>query len=162
MKITVQSDKYGTIEYIENIWIGKTTLSINGEQLKKKKKNLFISENDNFQCRIKGGYLQGAILIIGEDVIEITPRPRLYEVVLSLLIAITTIIWGNSVTLCSIIPIIGGALGGGLSGVCAFFCLFFMKRTKGILKKLAVWLVSFFVTFLLCFYLAYIFLSIIY
>ena len=55
--------------------------------------------------------------------------------------------WGNSVELCKIIPVVGGAIGGAISGVISVLALVFSKRTKNILYKVLIGLAGLVVTF---------------
>ena len=68
MKASVHHVGYGQIEYDENFWTGKRELTIGGQMLLKKKKNVYMlnDENGELECRIKGSFLTGATLYIDE------------------------------------------------------------------------------------------------
>jgi hypothetical protein len=58
-------------------------------------------------------------------------------------------IWGNSQALCSIIPMVGGAIGGGLSGLAGVLCVSMMReKTTG--QKILISLLATVITFLIC------------
>ena len=52
-----------------------------------------------------------------------------YEYILALIIPIFVLTWGNSVYLCSIFPIVGGAIGGAISALAMIF--FRCRNEKG-------------------------------
>ena len=156
MKSSVHHVGYGLIEYDENFWTGKREITVGGQKLLKKKKNVytFNSETGNLDCRIKGSFLTGATLHIDQDVIQLSESCKWYEIFCSVLIFAFVLIWGNVPSLCRIFPIVGGAIGGGISGLGACVSLFLMKRTKNAGLKLLVWLGMFVATILLCFLVA--------
>ena len=59
-------------------------------------------------------------------------------------------IWGNSVALCSIVPVIGGAIGGGISGIMLATNLIIIKKQSSILKKILITLGMMAATFVIC------------
>jgi hypothetical protein len=156
MKASVHHIGYGQIEYSENFWSGKRELSIGGEKLTKKKKNVYTlsSENGELECRIKGSFLMGATLYIDQDVIQLSAPCKWYENFCSILIFAFVLTWGNIPQLCEIIPIVGGAIGGAISGLGAITNLLLMRRVKRVGLKLLVWLGMFFATVLTCFLVA--------
>ena len=156
MKASVHHVGYGQIEYDENFWTGKRELNIGGQKLLKKKKNVYMlnDENGELECRIKGSFLTGATLYIEQDVIQLSAPCKWYEICCSALICVFVLTWGNSPSLCKIFPIVGGAIGGGISGMTACMNLFLMRRTKNAGLKLLVWLGMFVATILLCFLVA--------
>ena len=88
MKASTHHVGYGQIEYNENFWTGKRELTVNGEKLTKKKRNVFTlsSENGDLDCRIKGSFLTGATLYIDQDVIQLSESYKWYEFLCSALI----------------------------------------------------------------------------
>lgn len=156
MKASTHHVGYGQIEYNENFWTGKRELTIGGQKLLKKKKNVytFNSETGNLDCRIKGSFLTGATLHIDQDVIQLSEPCKWYEIFCSVLIFAFVLIWGNIPQLCMIIPIVGGAIGGGISGLGACLSLFLMRQAKNVGSKLLVWLGIFAATVVLCFLIA--------
>ena len=152
MKASVHHIGYGQIEYNENFWTGKRELTIDGEKLPKKKKNVFTlnSEGEALDCHIKGSFLTGAALYVDQDVIQLTTSCKWYEILCSILIFVFVLIWGNSTVLCMFMPIVGGAVGGAISAFAAFANLFLMKQIKKVRYKLLAWLIMFIVTVRLC------------
>lgn len=164
MKASTHHVGYGQIEYNENFWTGKRELTVGGEKLLKKKKNIYTlnSENGDLDCRIKGSFLTGATLYIDQDVIQLSEPCKWYEIFCSVLIFAFVLTWGNIPQLCMIIPIVGGAIGGGISGLGACMSLFLMRRTKKIGLKLLVWLGMFLGTIVVCFLIAQFILGVFY
>ncbi len=156
MKASIHHVGYGQIEYNENFWTGKRELSVGGQSLLKKKKNVYElnSENGILECRIKGSFLTGATLCIDQDVIQLSEPCKWYEIFCSVLICAFVLIWGNAPALCKIFPIVGGAIGGGICGMTACMNLFLMRETKKVGFKLLIWLGMFVATILLCFLVA--------
>ena len=156
MKASTHHVGYGEIEYNENFWTGKRELTVGGQKLTKKKKNVYTlnSADGDLDCRVKGSFLTGASLYIDQDVIQLSAPCKWYEIFCSVLIFAFVLIWGNIPDLCEIIPIVGGAIGGGISGLGACVSLFLMRRTKNAGLKLLVWLGMFVATILLCFLVA--------
>ena len=156
MKASVHHVGYGLIEYDENFWTGKREITVGGQKLLKKKKNVytFNSETGNLDCRIKGSFLTGATLHIDQDVILLSESCKWYEFFCSVLIFAFVMIWGNIPTLCLIVPIVGGAVGGGISGMTACINLLLMRQTKNVGLKLLVWLGMFLGTIAVCFLIA--------
>ena len=153
MKASVHHVGYGQIEYDENFWTGKRELTIGGQKLLKKKKNVYVlnDENKELECRIKGSFLTGATLYIDQDVIQLSEPCKWYEIFCSVLIFAFVLVWGTVPSLCRIFPIVGGAIGGGISGLGACVSLFLMKQTKNAGLKLLIWLGMFLGTIAVCF-----------
>ena len=112
MKASITHPSYGEIVYSESIWTGKKSLIINGTAVQPVSKTEFmIGEN---KAVLKGNYLTGVSLSIGDETIELSPKSKWYEIVLAVLPIVFLLTWGNSATLCSIFPVIGGAIGAKL------------------------------------------------
>ena len=153
---TFEHEKYGTITYDENFWSGKKKIFFGDVELIKKAKKLYVwndGEND-VEVRLQGGYLSGVKIYIGNEEICVIPQPQWYEVACSIFIFAFVLVWGNSVALCSIFPIVGGAIGGAVSGLGAVISLLLMKKAKTISGKLFAWLCTFVATLLICFIIA--------
>jgi hypothetical protein len=75
---------------------------------------------------------------IENEVIELSPAPKWYELILALIPFLFSIIWGNVPALFAIFPVISGALGGGLSALCALSYLALMKKTDNPLHKILI------------------------
>ncbi len=119
MKKVINSSKYGDIVYSENFWTGKKAISINGVDLAKKSKNLYeyAKEDVTLQVEVKGNFTMGVKLMINDEEIIVTPAPKWYEIALSLIGFVLIMVWGNVPQLCSIVPVVGGAIGGLISGL---------------------------------------------
>ena len=126
---------YGEIVYDESLWTGKKIITIGDKELQKVAKNKFMF-NDK-EVVVKGSLLFGVKLCLENETIEFGKKPAWYEIALSLLPLLFLLVWGNSVTLCSIFPVIGGGLGGALGGLSSFFCLFLVRKMKGVPLKIA-------------------------
>ena len=130
MQATVQHEKYGTITYEENFWTGKRELSINQIPLvrKKKPRNTFVWQNgdEEIVVTVKGSYVLGTILLIGEDRIALTPSPLWYEIVLAVLSCVSAFLW------------IGGAVGGAIGGAAFAASFYFIKEAKTVKAKVII------------------------
>lgn len=153
MRSTVEHIGYGKIEYKESFWSGKKEITVDGQSLTKKSKNLFVlqTENETLECRVKGTALFGCTLHIDKDIITVTEPCKWYEIVCSALICIFILVWGNVPALCEIFPIIGGAIGGAICGCTACANVLLMKQTKNVALKLLIWLGIFAITVLACY-----------
>ena len=164
MKRVTEHTVYGQIVYNENIWIGKVDISINGVKLikvqDKKKKNTYIYDTGEakIEVLVLGNVYSGVKMTIGGETIEIEKKSSWYEIACSVSIFVLVLIWGNNPYLCSIVPIIGGAIGGGISGAMGILNLRAMKSIKNVAVKLAIWLAMLISTLLICFFLAIVFL----
>ncbi len=158
---TIQHAIYGEITYDENFWTGKKVITIDGLPLVKEKKNVYLYNKGEEQIRIlvKGSFLTGAKLVMGQEILEVTKPATWYEMACSVAIFVFITVWGNSETLCSMVPIIGGAIGGGVSGAMAIVNLLAMRSVKHIGVKLAVFLGMLVATMGICFALAMVFLT---
>ena len=161
MKRIIEHPVYGQIEYNENIWTGKRDISINGVKLIKDKKNTYIYDTgeNKISVSVQGSVFAGIQLVVGKDIIEIEKKSAWYETACSIAIFVLVLIWGNNTYLCSIVPIIGGAIGGAISGGMAILNLRAMKSVKNVAVKLAVWLAMLIATLGICFVLGIVFLS---
>ena len=153
MKVIVENEKYGTIEYNESFWTGKKTIYVGGKLLTKKDKNKYAysSEEGEVSVKVNGNSFTGLDLIIMDKRVEILPKTTVLEYILALIPFIVVLIWGNSVYLCSILPIVGGAIGGGISGAATVIGMMFMKRNKNFLIKILISMITLAITMLICF-----------
>ncbi len=155
----VNHPSYGKIVYTESAWTGKKTIMVDGVEAKPiSKKEFKLNEK---RLVISGSILTGVNLCIDNEKIEISPKPKWYEAVLAIIPFAFILIWGNSVALCSIFPVIGGALGGVLGALGSMLSLLFMKKTSSPIIKLLIGLGVFIVTVLIAFAAASAFISLI-
>ena len=152
MRESIQHPVYGEIIYNESFWVGKKTLTINGVDAQPISKKEFMI--DGKKIVIKGSYLTGISLYIDNDTVEVSPKPKWYEVVLALLPIIFLLTWGNSTALCAIFPVIGGAIGGALGALGSITALSLIKKTKTPLIKALIGIGTFVATVLVAFALA--------
>ena len=153
MKSVYKHQYYGEIVYRESIWTGKKEIIIDGKPLTKVRKNKyeFCNESGCIHVEVKGSSAFGVNIIMNGETIPVVQAPKWYDIVLASLVFMIVAVWGNSVALCSILPVVGGALGGGISGAMAVLALGAIKNTSNVFKKLVVWFAMLVCTLLLCF-----------
>ena len=152
MKKNFNSEKYGNILYEESFWTGRKRITINGKVMKATSKTTFELQNEEEEIKalIIGNLLKGMTLKVDEEKFEVYAKSSWYEYVLAFMGVVLVIVWGNSVELCSIVPVIGGAIGGGISGLLAVLSLMTMKKVNNPLLKVLIGLGMFVGTFLIC------------
>lgn len=153
MKTVVQST-YGEITFIESFWTGKKQVLLNNQKLKKVDKNIFVftdEEGKDIHVLLNGNYINGTKITIGSETIQATAKAKWYEYALAVMIFMIVLIWGNSKELCSIIPIVSGAIGGAINGVMSFSTLIIMKPIKNVLVKILIALGMLVATIVICF-----------
>ncbi|MBR2464915.1 MAG: hypothetical protein IKB41_05760 [Clostridia bacterium] len=154
MKTVIHHEIYGPITYSESDWTGKKEIWFGSTPLVKRGKSCFVWKNHEGVetiVTVKGNLFSGRTLYIGAERVEVQPASKWYEIVCSFSILLFILVWGNSVTLCSILPLVGGAIGGAISGGASVLCLLGMKKFKNVGGKLLVWLAAFGATVLICF-----------
>ena len=77
-------------------------------------------------------------LNIESETIALTPKAKWYETVLAVIPIVFLLTWGNSVELCAIFPVIGGAIGGALGAVGGCTSMILMKKQKNPLLKVLI------------------------
>lgn len=137
MKVTVNHPVHGEIVFEENFWTGKKKLSVNGKKLQKVGKKTFAGEGDK-TFFLEGNFLTGNRLQAGNEEIVLTPALKWYEVVLSVLPFLLILIWGNSVALCNIVPVVGGAIGGGMGAIFGMTNVMLIKSVKNVFLKILI------------------------
>lgn len=135
MKEKLQHPVYGEIVYSENIWTGRKILTVDGQSQKVTKKEFSIAGKN---ALVKGNFLSGVTLLIENETIVLSPKPKWYETVLALLPFILLLTWGNSQALCTIFPVVGGAIGGALGGVAMVYSSLYIKKAQSILTKVLI------------------------
>jgi hypothetical protein len=136
MKKIMQHPVYGEIVYEESLWTGRKTLSVNGTVLQKVSKDTYSIPLGDESTRgiLKGNVLTGVCLNISGEDIWIVPKAAWLDWVLSALPFMVIMLWGNNPRLCSIFPVVGGAIGGALGGVGAVITMLFVRSKKGFVK----------------------------
>lgn len=149
MKTVVQNEKYGKFVVDENVWTGKIKVFLNGKELAKVDRTRYLIEEKKY-IDFTGNSIKGLYMTVDNQTTQVTAPAKWYEIALSVLIFVVILIWGNSLTLCSIVPVVGGAIGGGLSAMLAVVNLFVMRGIKNVALKLLAFVGIFAVTFGLC------------
>ena len=78
---------------------------------------------------IVGNFLSGAKLCIDGETIELSAKLKWYEVVIAILPLIFMWTLGNTAALCSIFPVVGGAIGGVIGAIGWIVALLVMKKS---------------------------------
>ncbi len=152
MRVVIQKSQLGKIDYEESFWTGKKLILIDGKVLKKRSKNVYYL-NDGESTNVyylEGNYFTGVRIRSYGKFAQIIPASKWYEIALSVFIVLFTIIWGNSPSLVSIMPVVGGAIGGLISAAIALLNITLMRKQKNILVKLAIGIGMFIVNVALC------------
>lgn len=149
MKNVVNDESLGEITYEESFVTGGKKINVNGEQLEKVSRKEFKNANgDSFL--VKGSFLTGVKLVSGDKTVTVTPTVTWYEILLAVLPFILIMVWGNTVALCRIIPVVGGAIGGAISGGLCVISLFCMWCVKPFWTKLLIGVAFVAITFGVC------------
>lgn len=147
MREVINHSVYGEIVFDENAFTGKKVLTVNGVIAEAVSKKEFLI--DGKKATLKGNFITGVELLIEDDVVVLSPKPRWYESLISILPFLFVIIWGNNVSLCAVFPVLGGALGGALGALGSMLSLLFMRKAKLIINKLLIGLAVFVLTVLI-------------
>ena len=152
MRAVVDDPVLGQITYDENLITDKRTLFIGGAPAVKQKKRTYTFQRAGTAetAQLRGNFLTGVTLQVGERSIVLMRPMYWYEVLLGCLPAIF-IIWANASPIYLIpgIPVIGGGMGGFLSGLMVVISLVFMRRMKNIFWKVLFGLAMVFINLLL-------------
>ena len=127
MRKIIQHPVYGKIIYTEGSWTGKKDLIVPGHDVHQVSKRSFLV--DGKSALIVGNFLSGAKLCIDGETIELSVKLKWYEVVIAILPLIFMWTWGNSAALCSIFPVVGGAIGGIIGAIGWIVALLVMKKS---------------------------------
>jgi hypothetical protein len=152
MRKVVKHPVYGKIIYTEGAWTGKKELELPEHEVQRVSKRSFLI--DGKSALLVGNFLTGLKLHIEGEAIEISTKPKWYEFVIAFLPFAFLITWGNSATLCSIFPVVGGAIGGALGGIGLIVSLLIMKKSVEPFYKVITGLGIFAATILAAFLLA--------
>ncbi|MBQ9150685.1 MAG: hypothetical protein IJX72_00420 [Clostridia bacterium] len=134
MQITVSHPTYGLITYEESAWTGKKTILFDGIPLVKIKKNTFQlpadpakEDSSPLTVTVKGGYVSGVTLLVGDEVIPVTQKASALDIVLGIIPAILFFSL-----------VIGGAIGGAIGGMMAIGGILIMKSCKKTIHKILI------------------------
>lgn len=138
MKKRIVHPAYGEIIYEESIWSGKKSLWINGTALKKVNKTTYVlGEGDGaLQVAVGGSVMTGVALSIRGEDIWIVSKPTALDWILAAIPFMLMIVWGNNAQLCSIIPVVGGAIGGALGGFGMVYTMIALRERSTAAKLL--------------------------
>ena len=140
MKESIQHPVYGQIVYEESFWTGKKSITVNGVSAPVVSKNKFMI--DGKEATLKGNFAGGVSMSIEGETIQLTPKSKWYESALAVIPLVFLLTWGNSVELCAIFPVVGGALGGLLGAIGGIMSRNYMRRQKNPLLKVLIGLVA--------------------
>ncbi len=158
MQKEINIDGLGLVSYKESFWTGSKSLFINGVPATKTDKTHF-SLNGQI-ITIFGNVFSGVNLLYNGKTYSITDKTLWYEYILALIPFIFDLIWGNSVELCKIFPVVGGATGGAICGILIVVNISLMKLTKKPLFKILIGLGVTLLTILLLYLTALLMLSV--
>ena len=133
MRECIQHPTYGEIVYHET-WTGKKSICVNGVNAPAISSKEFVI--DNKMAVLTGNLFGGVALDIAGEKIEISPKPKWYEMLLGILPFLFVLVWGNSKALCAIFPIVGGAIGGALGGLAICLSMLLIKRADSFFEKI--------------------------
>ncbi len=150
MTVQYQHPTYGNLEYEESFWSGKCKVTVNGAELNKIAKKKFALP-DGKQLTVKGSYAFGVSYIIDGVSTQITPKAKWWEIALAILPVILVLVWGNSATLCSIVPILGGAAGGAIGGASVAVSFLLMRMVSKWWIKVLIGIGTLVAAFFLCY-----------
>ena len=149
MKEIVQHEKYGTIEFSEGNFIANRQITINGQLLAKKSNKIFYLA-DNTEVKVEGGLFTGVKLNINGETIQISNAGKWYELAIYIAGFVLLMIWSNSIALCSIVPMVGGAIGGLLYAIPAVLGFSVSVKQKNPILKVTIVLCSVLLGLFLC------------
>lgn len=152
MKRTIHHPAYGEITCEENIWSGKKNVKIDNICLEKRKKNTYLWIHDDIteDVMLKGSFVTGLFLIIGQERITIVPKPNILDYFLSFLPFMLILLWDYVPALYTIMPIAGGGIGGGVGAAASIIALAKM-REKPLVRKLMITFLCTISAWVICF-----------
>ncbi len=128
MKVSIKNEqtKNKILEYEENFWTGKKTITYDGKILTKIKRNLYELKTDvnAEKIEVKGNQLIGVTILMFNNQIEICRKLFWHEILLGIIVFIPCVLFGA----------IGGAIGGALG----FTNLTIIKNIDKVLWKIVI------------------------
>lgn len=163
MKFSVNSEKYGKIEYFESAWTGKKSVTIADNKLMQVSKDNFIYKTTagDLGVKVEGSYMRGVTIDVAGDKIEVIEKPKWYVLTIEILLFILVVVWANVPALCRIFPIVGGAIGGLVMGVAVIASYMLSRTVKKPIYKILVIIGVFLVGVLICYLLGLLVISLI-
>lgn len=149
MKVTVENEKYGIVEYKENFWTGKREISVDGKEYKHKIKNVYVNSSGE-KVKLSGSYFSAVRLMVIDTYVEVVPKTTAFEYILAILPFIVIILWGNAPYLCSILPVVGGIIGGSISIFAGMMEIKIMRLFKSFILKFLVAAIIFAANMFVC------------
>lgn len=141
MKVTVSHPTYGLITYEESFWTGKKIITFDGIPLTKINKTTYQYQSlsaDPFTASeesasvpvtitVKGNYISGVSLVIGDETITLTAKASALDFVLGYIPAGLFFAF-----------VIGGAIGGALGALIGMGLTILMKTRKKTIHKVLI------------------------
>lgn len=152
MKRTIHHPAYGAITCEENIWSGKKRVNIGNVCLDRRKKNTYSWTHDDIteDVMLKGSFVTGLFLIIGQERITIVPKPNILDYFLGFLPFMLILLWDYVPALYTIMPIAGGGIGGGVGAAASIIALAKMRK-KTLVRKLMITFLCTISAWVICF-----------
>jgi len=69
---------FGEIIYTESVFSGRKKIFVNGKELKKQSKNVYVTENGE-QVLLNGNFYQGMTLTIGGNKYQVSEKLKWYD-----------------------------------------------------------------------------------
>ena len=120
MKSISQTTDGRKVEYEESFWTGKKSIKIDGNQLIKLGKKVFVLDEKRYE--LKGNYLTGVTLLSPDENIELIRKLNVLEWIL--------------VALPLFLVLIGGAIGGAMGALAACSNAAVVRGVKNIVLKI--------------------------
>lgn len=140
MKAVIDHENIGEIAYFEKFWTGKKELYINREPFFKVNKRTYEGQvnGKTVTAELVGGFFSGTTLKVEEEVVQLTPNLKWYEVCFSMLLIVLTVLFAYLPTLNAIIPLKRKIFSIAVSVGLAIFDVALMKFTRSIILKTAI------------------------
>ena len=128
------------VEFHQNIWTGKKSISVNGTPCQKLSKKEFIyNENGTAKTiQVKGNDFSGISLCMEGGEFRVTEPVKWYEYILAFTMFIIVMVMGNSPKIAEHFVVVGGAIGGGIAGGGAVLTLYLLKSVKNVWLKILI------------------------
>ena len=141
---------YGKVVYNEKFFSGRKTIYINGiasTKISAKNYNIRLGDENYIYAYIVGNDFSGKKLMIDSREYQISHKFAWYETLLFIAFFVLFFIWGNSPTLCAVVPIVGGLIGGAIIGLCSALFLMILGKVHNRVARLAIIFAYFGATF---------------